>query len=414
MALVKVQGEFVPMTQRLKVDGVFTYITPVIKIDGSFGFDAVRTRIRNEAAIFNRWLSDNNVEGVMSEVGIPWDQDVVQWSGALDTMFSEYDKEDVSTIMFTAQGAPGPSYGQVTMYTRSTGSWDTTSIDMARESAASPERNPPTTNIWRGIDVFGPCFNDGGGSGNAAVMNNSNPGTYGVDWWYEPLGTYQYLASRGYNVARIGIRWERLQSSLWGGLNLDELIRIKQAIGYAQTAGMQSIIELHNYAMYVTSDGPQMIGSANCPVDAFADVWKKLAYELKNEEGILAYSLMNEPHDMPKTMLGESGVRHWEIASQAALDAVRTEDSAIEVHISCYEWGHAPWISKNHARAWITDPSNKIKYEGHHYLYFNRLTATNYPDSYEDEKTFPAGKWISVMNPGDTYEMYADKKYNEL
>jgi endoglucanase len=62
-----------------------------------------------------------------------------------------------------------------------------------------------------------------------------------------------------------------------------------------------------------------IIGSARVPYGAFADLWSKLAAEVKDEPGVYAYGLMNEPHDM------EDSTR-WPRAAQAAVDAIRRVD----------------------------------------------------------------------------------------
>lgn len=381
-------------------------------LQSSESLDAVKKRIRNEVNLVSRWLSDNAAKGIMSEVGWPQDADTTSWNQVEALMEREYTAAGVPCLLFTAQGAPGPSTGQVTLYTRSSGTYNTTSFDTAAGTAIAPEQFEPIYPNYRGIDIFGGTANDGGGSGNASIMNNSSPGTYGTDWWYEGQGSYDYLASRGYTVARVGFRLERLYPTFYSALDSNELARLVQQVTYAVNAGMKVVLDCHNYGMYVTSSGPQMLTSTGFPLAAFTDFWTKMSTEFKANSGVLAYSLMNEPHDLPNTSLGQSGAKSWELASQAAVDAIRANSDTHEIHVSVYEWGHWPWVSKNHAKGWITD--SNFRYEGHHYLYFNRLTAANYPDTYADENTFVAGTWINQMNPGARWSDLAAIKYNDL
>jgi len=360
--------------------------------------DPVAERAVNELNAFGDWLKASNARGLISEIGWPTNADPQQWSRVLDRWYQEADRLKLPVLAFTAQG-PGTTFNQLTMYRRSSGSVSGgSSIDTAAPQAKIPEAHPGNTNYWRGIDVFGGAANDGGGSGNPAVMSNTNQNT----WWYENQGTFNYLASRGYTVARTGFRWERIQSTLNGALDSAELARITAAVASAAAAGMKTVLDLHNYCMYVTAGGVRMLGTSALPVSAFTDVWSRIATAFKNSPNVLAYSLMNEPHDMPMSPLGTPAAQHWEAAAQLAVDAIRATGDTHEIHVSLYEWGHAYPVAINHPYgAWITDPANNIRYEAHHYLYGNRSSAAMYPDTFATELQTSRGKW-SRVNPHTT------------
>ncbi len=372
--------------------------------------DLVIRRVTNELAIFGQWLNRNNVRGVISEIGWPNNAYPQLWNNVAKAWYREANKWHLPVLAFTAQG-PGTNVAQLTMYSRSNGSVSGgQSIDKANQQAKVSEAFQTTPEYWRGIDIFGGAANDGGGDGNPSIMNNVQQNT----WWYETPGTYTYLASRGYKVARIGFRWERLQPTLGAALDTTEVNRLQNTISNAQNAGMQVVLDLHNYSRYVTPSGVTILGTAQLPISAFIDVWSRIATTFQSNTGVLAYSLMNEPHDMPRTPLGEPSAKHWEAAAQSAVNTIRQAGDTHEIHVSVYEWGRAQNTPLHHATAWIVDPASNIRYEAHHYLYLHHATAINYPDSFQTELQDASGIWTQEMTPGKQWANYANLTWNQL
>jgi hypothetical protein len=370
--------------------------------------------VLNELNSYTSWLSAQGARGVISEIGWPQNADPQQWNRVVAAWVVACNRAALPVLWFVAQGSPGRATGQVTMYTRASGDPTTTSISVANSQAPVAEANMTRGTTWRGVHMFGPDANDGGGNGNASVYNNTKLGTYGTDYWYEPVGSYAYLASRGATVVRIPFKWERIQTSLNVALNVAELGRLQQAVTNAGNSGLKAVLDCHSYGQYMFASGRFAIGTTAVPQGAFADLWTRLATAFVGNTTVLAYSLMNEPHDLPISQLGEPGSRMWESASQAAVTAIRAVDTTTEIHVSGYEWSHAPFFPKNHPRAWITDPSNNIRYEAHHYLYLNRSTAANYPDSYSTELANVPHLWSRYMTPGRTYSSFVGATWSEL
>ena len=87
------------------------------------------------------------------------------------------------------------------------------------------QQTGPTQNLeaqrewvwWRGVSLAGAEFAvDSFGQG-------ALPGTYGVDYIYPLQTEVNYFKAKGMNVIRIPFRWERLQHTLYGKLDLAEL-----------------------------------------------------------------------------------------------------------------------------------------------------------------------------------------------
>jgi aryl-phospho-beta-D-glucosidase BglC (GH1 family) len=394
--------------------------TARIMSGASGSWDVASQRAAVELQTFIDWLNVNGVRGLISEIGWPQNQEPHHWNRLISRLYTVCDKYQLPVLAFTAQGSQGasggPANGPGTMYTRSTGTPATTSIDTFKVSAPVAEAHPPTTAYWRGIDVFGGAANDGGGDGDAAIMSNASPGTFGTAWWYEPQGTYTFLANRGYNVARIGFRWERLQPTRGAALNASELARIQQAVTFAGNAGMKAVLDLHNYGMYVTSAGPQILGSPGLPLTDLIDVWQRLSDAFVGNTNVLAYSLMNEPHGMPFGPFNESPAQLWEKASQAVLSAIRTKGDTTEIHVSVYEFAHITAVTQNHLAPWITDPANNMRYEAHIYPYYDHFTAgrPNYPDTYDTELTHWSHLWSRWMQGHRTWATVANNHWSDL
>lgn len=383
---------------------------------GAAAYDLVTLRVLNELNAFTTWLGSAN--GIITEIGWPssnsttdwaaWNRVVSRWVGACN-------RANLPVFFFVAQGSPGTSTGQVVMYTRSSGSYTTTSINTAYSQVPVAEKNLGTSSYFRGVHVFGPDANDGGGSGNATIFNNSNLGTYGTSWWYEPAGTYTYLAGRGYTHVRIPFKWERLQPTINTALDATELGRLQTAVTNAGTAGLKVILDCHSYGAYMLSTGRFAVGSSTIPITALTDLWTRLSTTFSGNTTIQGYSLMNEPHDVPSGVNGESPARVWEVATQACVDAIRGNSDTTEIHVPVYEWAHAPFAPKNHPNGpWIVDAQNKIRYDAHHYLYFNRSNAGNYPDSYQTEESNVLHTWARYMTPGRTWASLANQTWSNL
>ena len=133
----------------------------------------------------------------------------------------------------------------------------------------------------RGINLASATF----GRGVARV--------YGRDYTYPGRDSVNYFREKGFNLIRLGFRWENLQPTPQAPLSADELSRIDGVIDAATGQGMYVAINPHNYARYFG----QAI-SVEVPGDVFADLWARLAVHYKNNPRVI-FDLMNEPNKMP-------------------------------------------------------------------------------------------------------------------
>ncbi len=138
----------------------------------------------------------------------------------------------------------------------------------------------------------------------------------------------------------------------------------------ARQAGLAVILDMHNYGAYYLSDGTQgirqPIGSTAVTSADFADVWRQISEAFRDDRGVLAFGLMNEPVNME----GRGGARPaqvWERASQSALDAIRSTGDTRLIMVAGYQWSGVQVWADEHPSAWIVDPLDNFRYEAHHY-----------------------------------------------
>lgn len=153
------------------------------------------------------------------------------------------------------------------------------------------------------------------------------PGVDGTHYGYPSREDLEYFKKKGFNLIRFPFRWERIQPVLKGELNQTELTKMKKVVQTANELGVQVLLDMHNFGRYCVycdsenTDNNQyaIIGTAQCKVDDFCDVWKRLAMEFKDYPNIWGYDIMNEPHDMLESV-------PWFDIAQAGINAIREVD----------------------------------------------------------------------------------------
>ena len=359
--------------------------------------DALTQRVLSELAVFTNWLDANNVKGIVSEVGWPGDRDVAEWSALAERWYQAADAAGLWVIQFTtgAQSYYGSDPYKMLVYRRSGMSWPDGGIDTVGTQAPVLEAHLSTPTYRRGITVAGGDWSDtdAGDSwmGEPPTFSNANPGTYGADWptgWrYETQASFDFLASRDIDTVRVGFKWERLQPSLWQELQPTELQRIKAVVEIAGNVGIGVILDLHDYGDYYAYDGGKRerhpLGSHRLPVSAFENVWGRLAREFSGDPRVIAYGLMNEPHDLNDNYEGLTHSSLWEHASQRATMAIRSTGDTKMVHVPGYGWSHVQVWTTHHPAPWITDPADNFLYDAHHY--WDRDHSASYALSYAEE-----------------------------
>jgi aryl-phospho-beta-D-glucosidase BglC (GH1 family) len=220
-------------------------------------------------------------------------------------------------------------------------------------------------------------------------------GTHNYQYHYPTLSELAYYAGKGVDFIRLPIGWERVQDALGGPLDLaGDVALIKQVLADAASLGMDVIIDVHNYGRYKGV----AIGAPGGPTTAqFADFWKKMAIEFKDQPALVGYDLMNEPHSMP------AGA--WKAAAQAATDAIRTVDMKSIIYVEGEGWSGAhSWLQFNKDLI-INDPANKIVYQAHQY--FDNDNSGTYNETYDGEGAYamvgvarlePFVEWLKANN----------------
>jgi endoglucanase len=216
-------------------------------------------------------------------------------------------------------------------------------------------------------------------------LSNLSPGVHGVDYLYNSPTTSRRVAESGFQLVRVPFRWERIQPILGAPLDPAELGRLEATVDLAAEHGLKVILDLHNYCRYRVGTSQGVVGAVvDAPIDGkplvrrdhLADLWLRLARQFRDHSGVLAYGIMNEPHDM--------GSSSWKEISQVVVDAVRSVDMQTWVCVAGDGWSHADRFEEiNGPRAWIRDPSRRTAYEAHCYFDFDR--SGRYRLSYDDE-----------------------------
>ncbi len=243
----------------------------------------------------------------------------------------------------------------------------------------------------RGVNVTGPEWG-----------NKTLPGTNNSTYLYPSQQTFEYFAARGFNFIRLANLWERLQPKLGGPLDPTVLGYLKANIASAKAAGIKASLEIHNFGRYTIPGSPcqnrdpwddkstaciiDNVYNGQTPVATsdLANFWVRMSSEFKDDDTVLAYDLMNEPHDM--------GTANWRQITQDVLTAIRGNGDKKLIMIPGDGGSSAPFWPKNHPASWIDDPVNNFWYQAHEYFDYNysgTYSATNdnthqtYPSSYD-------------------------------
>jgi endoglucanase len=183
------------------------------------------------------------------------------------------------------------------------------------------------------------------------------PGTIFRDYIYPDRRTLDYLADAGMTTIRMPFLWERLQRNLGGDVDATELSRIDASVNYANSLGLNVILDPHNFGKY----GGQKIGSAAVPDAVFDDFWAQLATHYQGNDKVI-FGLMNEPNAIPATT--------WAHSAQSAVNAIRATgaDNLILVPGTAFTGAHN-WVKQNAAAfATFDDPFDNMAFEVHQYL----------------------------------------------
>lgn len=260
-----------------------------------------------------------------------------------------------------------------------------------------------TTDVIRAINISGAEFTNASNPVDASstVWGNTITGVDGSDYHYDSRSGYTtytdidsmtWLYQQGYRVLKYCLAWERMQPVLGAALNSTHVNLFNQVLTRAQSVGMKIILDAAhaNYGVYYM-DGAQTAaagdtagtcyrravggddgaGNVDVPISAFADYWTRLTDTFGGHPNLFGVALMNEPQGSH----GNLTLANWQSASQQAVTAIRSRESAngwgsgrLRVFVGGFVWSDCYlWATKNGATGWITDPGGNFRYEAHHY-----------------------------------------------
>ena len=177
---------------------------------------------------------------------------------------------------------------------------------------------------------------------------------------YPTHDSIDYFASKGLNILRLPILWERVQPVKNGPLDTAQLSQIKGVIDYAASKGITVIVDPHNFG----SAFGGVIGESSTTNADFANFWGKLAGALKGSSNVM-FGLMNEPHVQTAT--------DWLGSVNAAVAAIRAAGATSQkILVPGSGWdGGGSWMTNGNATAFangVVDPSHNYAFEVHQYL----------------------------------------------
>ena len=204
---------------------------------------------------------------------------------------------------------------------------------------------------YAGVNLAGAEFGDG-----------TLPGTVNRDYVYPTHEEVDYFTSKGMNTFRVPFKWERMQRTLNGELDADELSYMDDFVEYATSKEAYVVLDPHNYARWYG----EIIGTDAVPVSAFGDFWSRLASHYKDNSYVI-FGIMNEPYDMSTEL--------WLEDANVAIQAIRRTGAHNLLLVPGNAWtgGHSwthDWYGTPNAEVMlgIVDSLDNYAYEIHQYL----------------------------------------------
>lgn len=323
--------------------------------------DAVTHKIADEVIQFGVWLG--GAKGFWGEVGVPSElsggrtqADAVKVAEAMSVFYQKCDKYamHVTTQQVSERYYKIPAGGTFDAIHLSPGDKTHRVVDRSGPQARRVVEKYLSFRNAEGV-VQRRGYNFSGGQNWRSVKevasglpawNNKSNGVYGEDYWYpgtveanaSPLGfanSFEYLASRGTRLVRLGYRMERLDPTLLdtnGPLDAFELGKLKEAVDLAGAAGLKVVLDCHNYGAYHHTSGKQQLGATgNYSAADLRNHWVKMTKALAGNDAVVALGVLNEPNNdggikpntakYPNSEAGEA--RTWEDIANHVVSGIR-------------------------------------------------------------------------------------------
>lgn len=218
----------------------------------------------------------------------------------------------------------------------------------------------------------------------AEFGENNLPGVYNVHYTYPSEKQIDYFYNKGMRLIDLPFKWERIQRTLGGGLDMSELKMIQDVVRYCEGKGIKVVLSVHNFGRYNLNGIDYIIGSPTVTRDHFNNLWAQLARYFKNYTNIYAYDLTSEPHHM--------GSYSWFETAQQAINTIRTIDSRTAIMVAGDNYAACEkWVQYSNNLKDLYDPSDNIIYDAHSYFDFDY--SGRYRKPYEQNGV---DEWIGV------------------
>lgn len=256
-----------------------------------------------------------------------------------------------------------------------------------------PEPTPTPTPEEGNLPLFGMNISGLGNNPWLPAINglgNTNSPTHHRQPEEKALLNYVKAAKGNPWIARLPIAMEYFITGNGQALFPGAVKQLRDAMDLMHKHNGKVIIDLHNYFRFwkkVSSPLPNrsvkthndhlakgtaswtIIGEADSPISVagLANFWQRMAMEFKDHPALLAYGLMNEPHNN-----GLEGVdihAKWPAAAQACIDAIRRVDNKAYITVALNFWSSAK-VARTYSMEVIKvkDTADKLLFEAHQYF----------------------------------------------
>lgn len=186
------------------------------------------------------------------------------------------------------------------------------------------------------------------GVNTAGAEFGNGVGVFGFDYGYPDLANIDYYVSRGARYIRLPFKALRLQPSLGGALETENINAIKAFVARAATfTGLIVELELHDFGERTVGGLNVKINDAQFPANYLADIYLKIWAELTvPQREHVRWGLMNEP----KFNWTPEEWRDYACAQVALMRAGGITEMIIVPGVD-FTGAHS-WISSGNAAAW--------------------------------------------------------------
>ncbi len=150
----------------------------------------------------------------------------------------------------------------------------------------------------------------------------------------------RFCRAHGLNTVRLAFYTRFFNNKKNRPINIDEhiLLFIDPVIQAAKEEGLYVILDDHEYLSAEIDESTARLNQTSTPwrdreISAWLNAWRKVARHYKNEPCVLAYEILNEPHDIKPDAARKILTR--------GLQAIREVDQRHIVFLGNHDWSHA-------------------------------------------------------------------------